>query len=632
MANHEILKFLSGVYNRADNEDTPKDSAKDSLNWITIDEHIELARGKVTVGNEGVAGSCTSIWVGYRVDGTPVLWRKIGTKIQYFNGTTWIDVVTGLNASDVFVFANYSSLAGAFTFAGGPGGLFKFANANPWSYIDMYDATRNFKGYILIDKARTLMWGLTKDPTGLYGSYIDAQNGSVYTTVSNENLASGNGSQISFSGTLAFKASNPKANCFGVTVKCTDAGGEIFTDDFNGNLKGSAGGTGTINYITGAWQVTFVTVPANSANNIKADYQRENSNTKGITDFTKSATRLAGEGFTLRQDEGGDAIMQVLLGIDGAYYSIKKQSAYRYIPDDTDTKPTNEVVRRGIGISSKRSAVATGRGIVFINTANPDRPELNVLEQNPLGDNIIATQLIPHFAWEQFGYDDMVIESYGQFIVISCKDSDSTINDRLLLVDIIRNTVDITHYGVKSLTKDGGILYGGSPHTETVYKLLNGFDDDGFEVQNRWDSKDETYRTRELKKYRRLRYRGDIDPAQYVEVYMDYDGSGYQLVGTIRGDASYVDRNSSSTVGSSMVGESTIGGEGTETVYPYEMELKARKIPKFRKRSTRFIAKGIGYVSIKEMVDFDILTFEDRIPKRYRQKQNISLDGKQINQ
>jgi hypothetical protein len=62
------------------------------------------------------------------------------------------------------------------------------------------------------------------------------------------------------------------------------------------------------------------------------------------------------------------------------------------------------------------------------------------------------------------------------------------------------------------------------------------------------------------------------------------------------------------------------------------MELKARKIPKFRKRSTRFIAKGIGYVSIKEMVDFDILTFEDRIPKRYRQKQNVSLDGEQINQ
>jgi len=50
MADHEIKKFASGVHNREDNEDTPKDSAKDSLNWLTIDGRIELARGKVTVG------------------------------------------------------------------------------------------------------------------------------------------------------------------------------------------------------------------------------------------------------------------------------------------------------------------------------------------------------------------------------------------------------------------------------------------------------------------------------------------------------------------------------------------------------------------------------------------------------
>lgn len=49
MADHEIKKFASGVHNREDNEDTPKDSAKDSLNWVTIDGRLELARGKVTV-------------------------------------------------------------------------------------------------------------------------------------------------------------------------------------------------------------------------------------------------------------------------------------------------------------------------------------------------------------------------------------------------------------------------------------------------------------------------------------------------------------------------------------------------------------------------------------------------------
>ena len=103
MANHEIKQFASGVHNREDNEDTPKDSAKDSLNWVTIDGKIELSRGKVTVGTEGPAGACPAIHVGYKANGTGILWRKVATAIQYFNGITWIDVVTGLGANDVYV-------------------------------------------------------------------------------------------------------------------------------------------------------------------------------------------------------------------------------------------------------------------------------------------------------------------------------------------------------------------------------------------------------------------------------------------------------------------------------------------------------------------------------------------------
>ncbi len=334
----------------------------------------------------------------------------------------------------------------------------------------------------------------------------------------------------------------------------------------------------------------------------------------------------------IRQDEGGDAIQQLVIGIDGNYYSLKKQSAYQHKYSDDDTTFNNEIVRRNIGILTRKSSVATGRGVVFINTANPDRPQLTVLEKDPLGDDILATELIPHFAWENYDYSDAVMETYGQFIVLSCKSQDNDVNDRMLIIDITRETVDITNYGMKSLMRDSGFLYAGSPHTETVYKILNGFDDDGYVLQNNWDSKDETYGISRLKKYRRLRYRGQIDPAQYVEVYADYDGAGYNLVGTIRGDATYVNRSSPSTVGTTMVGESAVGGDGEATVYPYEMQLKAVKIPKFRRRSIRFIAKGIGYVSIMESTDWDILTYEDRLPKAFRQKEHVSLDGKEVNQ
>ncbi len=633
MADHEIKKFASGVHNREDNEDTPKDSAKDSLNWLTIDGKIELARGKVTVGSEGVAGTCPSIHIGYKSTGVAILWRKIATKIQYFNGLAWIDVVTGLNANDLYIFTNYSSLTGAWTFAGGPGGLFKFANANPNDYIQLYTTTDFFCGFPLIDKARMYLWGIAKDQTSLYRSYIDVQrDGTSFTQVANENIASGNGSQTIFSGVLAFKPGQPKRNCGLVTIRCTDGSGELFTDDKNGNLKGSAGGTGTINYITGAWAVTFVTVPGASANNIQATYVWENSTVKGVADFTYSSARLAGEGDVIRQDEGGDAIQQLVIGIDGNYYSLKKQSAYQHKYTDDDKTFNNQVVRRNIGVLTRKSVVTTGRGVVFINTANPDRPQLTVLEKNPLGDDILATELIPHFSWEKFDYSDAVMETYGQFIVLSCRAQSSIVNDRTLIIDIVKNTVDISNYGMKALAKDSGILYGGSPHTQTVYKILNGFDDDGYVIQNNWDSKYETYGVRRLKKYRRLRYRGEIDPAQYVEVYADFDAVGYVLVGTIRGDATYVNRTSPSSVGTTMVGEAAVGGDGAAQVYPYELQIKAMKIPKFRRRSIRFVAKGIGYVSIMESVDWDILTYEDKLPKVYRQKEHVSLDGKQVNQ
>ena len=130
---------------------------------------------------------------------------------------------------------------------------------------------------------------------------------------------------------LAFKSGGATRNCFGVVIT---VGTETFTDDYNGALVGSAGGTGTINYITGAYTVSVAGAGT-------ATYQWENSNVKGITDYTKSATRIAGEGFILRQDVGGDAIQTVLIGQDGAYYSLKKNSCYRLELDLEDINPRN---------------------------------------------------------------------------------------------------------------------------------------------------------------------------------------------------------------------------------------------------------------------------------------------------
>lgn len=614
MADSIIQEFKNGVHNVFDAENIPKDSSQDSMNWVTQDGRIALINGKTLVGAEGTQGAVQGEIFGYKVDGTKVHWRKIDTKIQYFDGTTWQDTVTGLGATNEYTFTNYSSLAGNFTFAIGLDGIYKMHNANPASFITLFNSVKNFKFRgAFIDKGRMIAWGRTEDRTGLYGSYIDAQNSTVYTTVTGE-------ATTSLTGTLAFKAGGATRNCFGVQITITSSG-QVFTDNYNGTLTGSLGGTGTINYITGAYTLSESGVGT-------ANYQWEDSNAKGVTDFTKSSTRLAGEGFILRQDEGGDAILSVKLGIDGAYYSIKRQSAYRLLIDATDTNPTNEVFRREIGIQSEKGATSTQKGVIFINTANPERPECTLLQQNPIGGQVEPFQMFSHFKFQNYTYDEAVLDTYGRYVLVSCKSASADANDTTLLLDVVANTVSITSYGASTFAKDGTNLYMGSPVTQTIYQIFTGVDDDGNEINNFWIGKDEMYGAENLKKFRKLRLKGLIDPSQYYEVYISYDSDDFALVGTVRGDGSYVDYLNPQTVGSSMVGEEVVGGGSEVSVYPYFLELKL-KVPKFRKRTIKLVAKRYGYVAVDTVMDRDILSFENRIPKRYRQKQNVSLNGEQ---
>ncbi len=611
MADHIIPQFISGVHNLIDDENIPFDAAQDSYNWQTLDGAIRLVYGKTVIGAEGVQGSVTGEIFGYKVDGTKIHWRKIGTKIQYLNGTTWTDVVTGLTSSAEYTFSNYASLAGNFTFAIGVDGIYKMHNANPASSISLYNSAKNFKGHAFIDRARMVLWNRPEDKTGFYGSYIDAQNGTVYTTVAAE-------ATTSLTGTLAFKAAGATRNCFGVTITIT-ATGEVYTDNYDGVLTGTSGGTGTINYISGAYTLSNAGVGT-------AGYQWEDSNIKGITDFTKSTPRIAGEGFIVPQDEGGDAILTVKIGIDGAYHSIKSQSAYRLAIDNDDLGYDNQVFRRDIGVPYFRAATSTGKGIVFINTANKERPELTILQLNPLGGNVEPVQLFPHFKFSDYTYDECVIDTYGKFVLVSCKSSGATSNNITLLCDVSDNKVDITSYAAKTFAKNGISLYMGSSITQSVYEVFSGFDDDSALIENFWISKGEMYKANSLKKYRRQRLMGLIDASQSYEVYISYDDGEFGLVGTVLGNASYVDTSSPQSIGSSLIGAEQIGGDSTTTVYPYFLELKV-KTPKFRKRTIKLVALGYGYVSVDSLMDFGVLVFEQRIPKRYRVKQNVSLDG-----
>lgn len=629
MRNHTLKQLSNGVHNRLPNYEIPSDGAQDALNWVSVDGGIVLTAGKQIVGVEGVSGEVNNLWFGTKNDGTKVLYAKYGDKIGYWNGTILVTIISGLTVNAIYSFQNYTSLAGNFTFATGVDGIYKFHNANPSSYISLYEENVNFKGGCLIDKARMLMVGLSTDPTGLYGSKIDGQS-SNYTQVTTENIGNGNGTQTVFTGTLAFKATNPKASCFGIKIT---QGSNVIIDTYNGILTGGNLAIGTINYVTGTYSLTFTTPPpSGSGGQIHADYQWENSNVNGITDFRYTTPeRLASEGFLVRQDEGGDAIQKVLIGSDGAYYSAKQYSFYRFYIDSTDTKPTNEVFRKDIGIPSPDSAISAGIGIIFMNSANPNKPQMTLLEKNPLGDSLIPTVIFEHFKFENYLYDKCVLDTWDRYIIVACRTPDSSVNNRLLLCDKTANTVDITDKGMRSYAKDGNELYGGSNLTQTIWKLFGDMtDDDGSPVENRWTSKADDCNIDMLKKTRTYRFKGFIDLYQTIEVKLGYDDTDPTLIGTIRGDAEYVDKTNPSSVGGGEVGGVAIGGSGVQTVFPFYLEMKT-KVPKYETRTIEFEAKNIGYASISYMEDHDILTFEGRVPKRFRLKQNVSIDGSNTN-
>lgn len=104
-------------------------------------------------------------------------------------------------------------------------------------------------------------------PTGLF---LTRKSGELIplAEVADEVIETGDGNTKAFTGTLANYPVEPG------TVVATD-GVETFTDDGSGNLVGSAGGTGTINYKTGAYSMTFNANVGNGTD-VTADY---------ITDF-----------------------------------------------------------------------------------------------------------------------------------------------------------------------------------------------------------------------------------------------------------------------------------------------------------------------------------------------------------
>jgi len=620
-------QFRFGLVSYPEPQSIPRGAASSSLNFITRGTKIETRNGYAVFGSEIAGNGKSYLYTAHLWDGTELVFKAAGNSLYYYS-TSLADfvevgsnILAGNNGERIW-FAEYTSPAGAQLWISSTHtDLIKIMTANPGSYTSMFDTSKNFKGSIAIKSNRMFLWnylaGTLSQATKntLQGSYIDAMN---FTTVSGESVGTGDGSTKTFTGTLAFKGGNPKGTCFALTFTDTN---ENFTDDYLGNLVGSLGGTGSINYTTGAYSITFNTAPVN-LQAITTSYQWENSTNNGIADFTHSGTRTAGQGVAFVQNDGG-AIRNIFT-LNGSEYVLHERKAWLLnIPTD-DTTATQAVYRDRLALASDRGAVATADGIYYVDTTNKSRPYIAILTYDPLSALVLPKDLSSEILdLSGYVFDQCVAYEWGSFILFACRTTDSSVNNRVVLYNKEIATskepvFDLVDYFVNDFATVSGTLISGDSASNSVFTLFSNWDDDGSIPNYYWIGNIDNLGILTLKKVKRLWIEGEIDINQSVDVSISTDRGGFTKVGTIYGSGAYVDVGQNVLIGSTIVGLYPVGG-GTNgaTAFHYQIEIRLG-LDKFQDRQIKFAPTKIGYFSVSRMTDFDIRYHQDKLPSKYR--------------
>lgn len=636
MKNLVNQNYKYGLIDTIEAQSIPRGAASRSLGWLTQGDKIELTRGRHLLGTEvtGV-GRISGLGIGYKSDGTQVLFRTYGKKLFVYNDTTddWTEIGSDILTSAVVTTANpygedisfapYTSLAGSQMWLCSPNApLLKIMVANPTTATDNYDSSKNFKGYIKIKNNSMFLWnrgGVTKDTTGLYRSYLDKDDLGDYTLTSAEAL--GIAGSLSYSGNLS--TITGKRTAFGVLI--TD-GVEIFSDNKNGLLVGSLGGTGTINYATGAYSVTFNSVAAGP---VTATYYYEDATSTGIADFTKSGTRTAGQGFIIRQDDAGGSLMNVNVYNLG-YYCMHKLKTWLLTLSVDDLTATNLIYREKVGIPNHRASVETGQGIFYVDDTDENQPRVRVLSIGVNGVEVIPVPISNNLDLADYRFDTAAGIEWGDFILFACRTKTSSINNRIIIYNKLWKSWDVIPYYASCFAIKDGVLLVGDSLSNNVYEIFSGVDDDDSTIDNYWEGNQDICDIQGLKKSKQFLLEGAIGPDQGIRVYASIDNSSYVEIGTgavsvtwpdgepaIYGGASYVDRSQRVDVGSQTLGRGVIAGgsDGLEA-YHYQRKFNFNQ-DRFELVKLKYVAVGIGYASVSQQAFWDLRHMSNKVPQKY---------------
>jgi hypothetical protein len=433
----------------------------------------------------------------------------------------------------------------------------------------------------------------------------------------------------------------PTADTFTVNIDSTNftaysSGGTVakaerFIDNRSGTLTGQDGGTGTINYATGAYSVTFAAPVKNGAKVVTQYFREDSTKTTGsnptlggIANFAFSATRGLGEGNVFRQDDGGGKFMSVE-SFGDTEYCFHEFKTWALTLTQVDTAATNLIYRDNVGIPYHRAARATGDGIYYVDAIG-ENPAIRLLDYGRNNTSVVPRSVSDALDLNGYTFDTAVVFEWGDYICVAVNYRSSG-NNRLLMRHKVWKSWEVHSFRCSIFDVLSGALIAGDSGSPNVFKLFSGLADEDSNIENYYITNNDPLDKEGVKVCNRIKVAGYIGVPQGLKVSysLDYDPfveitqpDGSSPI--IKGDGPYVDLSQRKLIGSTTLGEDLIGGgqDPTNAIYasPYELEFHVGTA-KFERIRLKFEATGGGYLSISEYGFVDVRDKGRRLPTKY---------------
>lgn len=395
---------------------------------------------------------------------------------------------------------------------------------------------------------------------------------------------------------------------------------EVFQDNQEGILTSNLGGTGTINYGTGAFSITFNTAPVSSGL-IIGNYYTENATSGGILDFSYASSNPSfGQGYLNLQGGGGNAM--AVGGYQGVEYVFHQFRTWDVeIPNSVSSAYADLVNQQywsHIGIPYPRAQYPTGDGILYLDNTNPSQPQYSTLSIPPGSTNltVVPQWISQDLDLSGFDHSKAVVFRWGEYNILACAQYVNGVsqgyNTVFFVQDIYSGNWNQLDYTVTGLAEYLGTLISGDSLSPNAFTLFSGLDDDENIIDNQWTSSMTDLDVEGLKKVRCFVVEGLIQRAQSIQISYSLDGGSFIPAYTVLGTGSYVNSAAPVGVGSNTLGSQTIGA-GTVTALPFEVQFPVMS-DYFEYIQFQIQALGIGWAQVNRFSFKDIRQKSLKVP------------------